>query len=135
MTMENTEKIQLKKGDYFILLAVLFMVIIAITLILGKEKGNVVHVTIGDESTTYAINENQRIPVGSAESKSLEVKEDFITNMIVIEDGQVFMEHATCPDQICVNHKPIFKNGEMIICLPNKVYVEVESDIANEIDN
>ena len=45
------------------------------------------------------------------------------------------MEDADWPDQVCVHHKPISKNGETIICLPNQVFVEVENDIENEIDN
>jgi hypothetical protein len=45
------------------------------------------------------------------------------------------MEGASCPDQICVKHKAIYKNGETIICLPNEVFVEVESSEEKDVDN
>ena len=48
---------------------------------------------------------------------------------------EVYMEKANCKDLICVKHKPISKNGESIICLPNQVYIEVISDVEKEIDN
>ena len=42
------------------------------------------------------------------------------TNTVQIENGKVKMAAANCPDQICVHQKAISRNGESIICLPNK---------------
>ncbi len=50
------------------------------------------------------------------------------TNTFEINDGVVAMVHATCPDQLCVNFKPIEKNTEFIFCLPNEVYLEIYSE-------
>ena len=38
------------------------------------------------------------------------------------------MENASCPDGICVSHRPIFRDGESIVCLPNRVVITVVSD-------
>ena len=46
-------------------------------------------------------------------------------NRFVIQDGRVYMESASCPDGICVDHRPIFRDGESIVCLPNRVVVTV----------
>ena len=46
-------------------------------------------------------------------------------NRLVICDGKAYMETATCPDGICVAHRPIFRNGESIVCLPNRVVITV----------
>ena len=54
---------------------------------------------------------------------------------VIIKNDEVYMEKANCKDLICVKHKPISKNGESIICLPNQVYIEVVSDVEKEIDN
>ena len=43
------------------------------------------------------------------------------TNTVQIENGKVKMAAANCPDQICVHQKAISRNGESIICLPNKI--------------
>ncbi len=46
-------------------------------------------------------------------------------NTVVIKDGKVKMVYANCPDQYCVKHREISRNGESIICLPNQVVVSV----------
>ena len=47
------------------------------------------------------------------------------TNVIRVEGGVVFMHSASCRDQICVRQGEISKKGQTIICLPNKVVVEI----------
>ena len=49
-------------------------------------------------------------------------------NRFVIRDGRAYMESATCPDGICVDHRPIYRNGESIVCLPNGVVITVIVD-------
>ena len=53
-------------------------------------------------------------------------------NVVVIENGMVFVSEANCPDQICVNHKPTNQTADPIVCLPNKLEVKV---IASETEN
>lgn len=50
---------------------------------------------------------------------------DLGTNTIVIENGGAYMADADCPDKICEQMGLISKPGEMIICLPHKIIVEV----------
>lgn len=45
--------------------------------------------------------------------------------VISIASGKVRVLEANCRDQICVHTKEISKEGESIICLPNKVIVEL----------
>lgn len=46
-------------------------------------------------------------------------------NTIEIKNGEVRMTNANCPDQLCVHSHPISKNGEMIVCLPHRLYVKL----------
>lgn len=46
-------------------------------------------------------------------------------NTLVISDGEAYMKHADCPDKLCINQGKISRTGERIVCLPNKVLVEV----------
>ncbi len=55
-------------------------------------------------------------------------------NRLVIQDGAAYMESASCPDGICVRHHPISKDGESIICLPNRVVVTVHSGEKGDVD-
>ncbi|MBR3299926.1 MAG: NusG domain II-containing protein [Clostridia bacterium] len=47
-------------------------------------------------------------------------------NTVKIKDGKVFMKHADCKNQICVRSGEISKSGETVVCLPNKVIIEIE---------
>ncbi len=58
---------------------------------------------------------------------------DIGTNTILVQDGMVRMKSATCPDKLCVKQGQIHNKGEAIICLPNKVVVEING-IREDID-
>ena len=90
---------------------------------LREEGAQVVITWNGEVDGTYPLDENQTF-VFEGESGGY--------NVVTIEDGFVFMEEANCPDQICVKHKPLNQTADPIVCLPNKLVVEV---IASETEN
>ena len=45
--------------------------------------------------------------------------------ILIIKDGEAYMQEADCPNQICVHHSPISHKGESIVCLPNRVIIEI----------
>lgn len=49
-------------------------------------------------------------------------------NTIRIQNQQVWMKEADCPDQYCVRQGKITEDGQTIICLPHKVVVEIQED-------
>ncbi len=53
------------------------------------------------------------------------------TNVVVVEDGRVFVEAADCPSQTCVRTAPVSLVGQRIVCAPHflTVTVEGESDL------
>ena len=55
-------------------------------------------------------------------------------NMLEIKDGKADITEASCPDGICVNHRAVSKQSQSIVCLPNKVVVEIESGEEAELD-
>ncbi|MCD8146292.1 MAG: NusG domain II-containing protein [Clostridiales bacterium] len=60
--------------------------------------------------------------------------EDGVTNLVVIEDGTVHMEEADCPDQLCVKQGKIRYAGDSLICLPNRVVVEISGEDEQALD-
>ena len=56
------------------------------------------------------------------------------TNRLEIRGGYAQMVWADCPDQVCVNHRSINRDGESIICLPNQVVVSIENGEASDVD-
>ncbi len=47
-------------------------------------------------------------------------------NLLVIKDGSAYIESASCPDGLCVNMGRISRAGQSVICLPNRVVVEIK---------
>ena len=114
----------MKKNDLILAGTVLVFaaVILIFQLFLNDGGEHLVEISVGGERFgTYDLTDNRTIEVGG-------------TNRVVIEDGAAHMEWADCPDQICVNHRAVSKNGESIICLPNQVVVTVVSPEESELD-
>ncbi|NLM11880.1 MAG: NusG domain II-containing protein [Clostridiaceae bacterium] len=119
----------MKKKDFliivfFLITAVILWLLVNITLA-DITKGEVV---IYKEGKVFAT-----IPLTAEETV---IVEDEIgnRNVIKVEGGKVTMTEASCRDQICVHTRPARKDGQSIICLPNRVAVEVRSTQKNEID-
>lgn len=101
-----------------VVLVVAVGVFLGFYFVVGKgNAGADVLVTVdGEVYGTYSLTKEQEIPI---------VQEGVTTNLLVIKDGRANMTEANCPDKLCVHQKAIAKNNEMIVCLPNKVVVQV----------
>ena len=70
-----------------------------------------------------------------SEDRTVTVKQGKKTNTVRIHDGEVsVVTHASCHNQVCVKHKAIHTTGESIICLPNKVVVQIQGKGGDEYD-
>ena len=108
-----------------ILLIALLLVVSAtlfVYLFVFRKSGNTVEVTVdGKLYGTYSLSGNMSHDIVTG-------KDGEGLNRFVIEDGKVYMEYASCPDGICVSHPPVFRDGQSIVCLPNRVVVTVVSE-------
>lgn len=116
---DNIKKHNLRNDIILITAVILAAVIGLIYLNFFRSPGDSVTVTVDGE-------------VYGVYSLSVNITEDIYTgdnnenlNRLVITDGKALMETATCPDGICVFHKSIFRDGESIVCLPNRVVITV----------
>ena len=56
------------------------------------------------------------------------------TNDVRVEQGRIRITSASCPDKICV-HQGWIENGVVpIVCLPNKVTIEICGDASGDND-
>lgn len=107
----------MKKRDILFLIS-LFVVLLVLFIVgnTSSEKGDTVY--IYHDSVLYKIldiNTDATIDVDG-------------TNRVVIKDGFVYMEDATCPDKLCIGQGKINSSYKSIVCLPNKVSVSVDTD-------
>lgn len=105
----------MKKNDYILIVGILAAVVILLIASrhLWSGNGALVEVTVDGKVTgQYRLDSEQTIQING-------------TNILRIQDGKADMIDADCPDKLCVEQKAISKNGESIVCLPNKVVVTV----------
>ena len=58
--------------------------------------------------------------------KQIPIETEYGYNLIEIGDEEVRVIEASCPDKIDVLQGSISKIGETIVCLPNKMIVEIK---------
>ena len=125
-----------KKAD-LVLLAALLIVGLAASLAVARTSHDGTQVVIkvaGELYGQYSLDEDQQIRVTSGHSSegSDAGSSPGSENIVRIEGGKVSMTSADCPNQDCVRHRPISKNGESIICLPHKVVVQIRGSGAHD---
>lgn len=121
--MKNLKK--LKRNDWIlvgIIIGVTLLCVIFHVLVGGKGAGSVTVKVAGKIEGVYSLAEDREIKINNG------------SNILVIKNHQADMTEADCPDQLCVKQKPVSRNHESLICLPNKVVVEVDSSENSEFD-
>ena len=94
--------------------------IIALVLLLTRKTGAFVEVRVdGKTIASYPLNDDAEYDI---------VGVDGGINHLIIRDGEAWVERASCPDGLCVNMGHIRYEGSSVICLPNKVVIEIVGD-------
>src|SRR5699024_11175945 len=57
--------------------------------------------------------------------KKLAIETEFGYNLVEINEEKVRVIEADCPDQLDVKQGYISKPGEVIVCLPNRLVIEI----------
>lgn len=58
--------------------------------------------------------------------KTIPVETEFGYNLIEVGDERVRVIEASCPDELDVKQGWISHSGEVIVCLPNKLVIEIK---------
>ena len=111
------------RNDIILIGAILLIAVVGLVyLFLFRGRGDTVKVTVdGKAYASYSLSEDRVEDIYTGESGEQ-------LNRLVIRNGKAFVETATCRDGICSSHRPIFRDGESIVCLPNRVVITVISD-------
>lgn len=116
---KNKSIFHLRNDIIFIIALLLICALGMLYFFVFRSSGNTVKVTVdGELYGIYSLSQNTSENIRTG-------KDDSELNRLVIKDGKAYMENATCPDGICVAHRPVFRDGESIVCLPNRVVITV----------
>lgn len=117
--VKNDPKRRVRNDVIFIAALLAVIAVAGACLYLFRGEGDTVTVSVdGKVIATY--------PLGVDRVEDIRTDGDGL-NRLVIKDGKAWVETASCPDGICAAHKPIHREGESIVCLPNKVVITVKT--------
>ena len=114
-------RVKMSFWDIVVIVAIcIAALLIALIPLFAQNEGSFVKVTAGL----------------SAESVLLPLEEDglhtFESNghalTIEIKEGSVSVIDATCPDRVCISSGRISRGGEIIVCVPSMITIEILSE-------
>lgn len=111
------------KGDKILIVVIILVSVIS----LGFVKNSLIK--YDDKYISVQVNgeEYQRIYFDdSIIGKKIPIETPYGRNILEIGDGEVRIVEATCSDQLCVYQGTISESGEIIVCLPNLLIVEIK---------
>lgn len=123
--MENQGAAKKKYRLDIIVIAAILLASIALLLImtLTREEGATVVVEIdGKTVATYSLYQNGEYSLNGG------------TNVLVIENGQAYLNYSNCPDHTCEKTGKIQYVGQTIVCLPNLLTITIKGEASGGVD-
>lgn len=111
----------MKKHKKDLILVIVILAISAVGFFINytihKQPAAIVEVSVdGRVTATYPLDEDLDIILQGAGSG---------TNHLIIENSTARISEATCPDKVCIHQGIIDENGQMLVCLPNRLIVTI----------
>lgn len=128
---ENQTEKKKRKGDV-VLIAVILVLAVAAYVGIKFYQGMSTEEPMAVVTVDGA--EYGRFPLDVDVTEKIELP-DGAYNILVVKDGTADITEASCPDGICVNHRAVSRQSETIVCLPNKVVVEIENGEESGVDS
>lgn len=109
------ERKLIKKSD-IIIIAVIVILAVGALIIFGGGKGAYAEISVDG-------NEVMKVPLDKDDVFVME--ELKYPPTITVKDGKIAVTESTCPTGVCESTGFIGREGEMIVCLPDKLIIEI----------
>lgn len=118
----------MKRGDIWLLIIVAFVVVFLTGQWLKSEIDAEAYTGKKYARITVDGELFQMVDLNGKEIEQVEIRTEFGYNLLEVHNGGIHMVEADCPDDLCLlmGHKDTV--GETIVCLPNRVLVEIVGD-------
>ncbi len=103
-------------GDWFVIATSLILVFVLFQSLWHSERAAKLRIRQGD--AIYAT-------LSLDQERTLDIHGPLGNSRIVIHQGQVRFERSPCPNQYCVHQGWLKRAGQVAICLPNQVSLEL----------
>lgn len=104
-----------------LIFACVFLVFSAAAIIIGgiQPEENVAVITVNGE--LY-----RQVDLSSDDNFVIETSKG--KNSVTVKNNEIYVNDASCPDQLCVRHGILKNKYDAIVCLPNKVVIEYKTN-------
>ncbi len=109
----------LRGGDWWLIACIIALSVVFIPLLHSAARGRIAIIRIGDAVVETLVLENDQKLVVAGRLGETEIE---------VKDGQVRVVRSPGPQKLCVRRGWISKSGQMLICLPNRVTVEIPGE-------
>lgn len=123
------EENYMKKGDFLLIFTLLFLLVGAFFYVQNsfvESNSKFISVQVNGK-------EIRKIKFGVGKNQ-YPIRTNFGLNILEVDEEGVRVIEASCPDKLDVKFGKISRVGQSIVCLPNRLVIEVKSDRNNEID-
>lgn len=123
----------MKRGDIWLI--GIITVAVSFLFVIWFQQGSMADSYDGKKYAKITVDRKHYQTVELTEQEQIiEIGTDRGVNVIQIADGGVRMIEADCPDDLCMLMGFKDRVGETIVCLPNRVLVEIIGDTDEEAD-
>jgi len=115
----------MKKRDYVLVAVILCTAFVfwIVPKFFSAHTDSILRISIdGELYGEYPLDTDAEIAIGT-------------TNICKIQDQSVKMTEADCPDHLCLKQKSIDASGGTIVCLPNRIVLEIADGEQTEPDS
>lgn len=122
----------LTKGDKYLMVFIVIISLVSLIYVKNSAfnyKEKYISIQIDGEEIKKIIFDKKLV------GKTIPIKTEYGYNLIEIGDEEVRVIEADCPDKLDVKQGYISKTGEVIVCLPNRLVIEIKGvDDERDID-
>lgn len=118
----------MKKWDWVIIIMLIVISLIPLGIILKNENFQ------GDYYVLISVNgeDYEKLELNKENDEVIRIENGNYVNEICINGREVYMKETNCPDRVCSRQGKISKVGESIVCLPNKIFIEIKRETESE---
>lgn len=116
-----------KKADLFLLLFLALLSLLPLAFFGHSAAADSIFADITVDGKLY-----RRVPLTAHHGhEEILLQNTYGSNRISIDDASISITEADCPDGLCIAEGTASRPGDVLVCLPHKLMIEVKGTGAN----